>query len=81
MENRPVGEIVQGWQAPPRPEALRLEGRHALLEPMDADTHAALIYDEMQGLEWIWDYMPNGPFGSAAQYHRWMREAEGGTDP
>ncbi|GGL96096.1 acetyltransferase [Pseudooceanicola nanhaiensis] len=81
MENRPVGEIVQGWQAPPRPEALRLEGHHALLEPMHADTHAALIYDEMQGLEWIWDYMPNGPFGSAAQYHRWMREAEGGTDP
>jgi len=80
-EERPVGPLVEGWRAPPAPADLHLEGRYAALAPMRAETHAVLIYRELQGLDWIWDYMPNGPFGSAAQYHRWMREAEGRADP
>ncbi|WP_375689276.1 GNAT family N-acetyltransferase [Pseudooceanicola sp. LIPI14-2-Ac024] len=79
--DRPVGPVVEGWQAPPRPDALRLEGAYALLEPMRADLHAAPIHDEFKGLDWIWDYMPNGPFADAAGYAAWMRGAEGQPDP
>ncbi|MDF1856133.1 GNAT family protein [Pseudooceanicola sp.] len=80
-EDRPVGPIIEGWQAPPLPEGPVLEGRYAALEPMRADSHAALIYREMQGHDWLWDYISFGPFASASQYHRWMRGAEGQPDP
>lgn len=81
QEDRPVGPVIEGWQPPPRPEGPRLEGRYAALEPMRAEAHAALIYRELQGHDWVWDYIPAGPFPSAAQYHRWMRGAEAQPDP
>ncbi|MGR3454322.1 GNAT family N-acetyltransferase [Pseudooceanicola sp.] len=81
QEERPVGPVIEGWQPPPRPEGPRLEGRYAALEPMRAEAHAALIYRELQGHDWVWDYIPAGPFPSAVQYHRWMRGAEAQPDP
>ncbi|UXX85115.1 GNAT family N-acetyltransferase [Roseovarius pelagicus] len=57
-----------------------LEGRYATLEPLDADAHAALIYRAFDGHDWVWDYMPAGPFASSAQFHRWMRDAVADPD-
>ncbi|MFC3613981.1 GNAT family N-acetyltransferase [Lutimaribacter marinistellae] len=72
---RPRGHLVRGWTAPPRPDGAVLSGRYARLEPLDPDAHAALLYDAFAGHDWVWDYMPVGPFASAAQFHRWMRDA------
>lgn len=72
---RPRGAIVPNWSAPPAPQGQPLEGRYALIEPLDADRHAALLYKAFDGHDEVWDYMPAGPFASAAQFHRWMREA------
>lgn len=58
-----------------------MEGRYARLERLDADAHAALLYKAFDGHDWVWDYMPSGPFASAAQFHRWMREATAPGDP
>lgn len=71
---RPSGRQVRDWVPPPAPERARLEGRYVILEPLDAERHAALLYRAFDGHDWVWDYMPDGPFASAAQFHRYVRE-------
>ncbi|MFV0515204.1 MAG: GNAT family N-acetyltransferase [Jhaorihella sp.] len=78
---RPVGPRVENWTPPPAPSGDVLEGQFARLEPMSADRHAALLYQAYAGNDAVWDYLPYGPFSSAAQYHRWMRDMEGQADP
>lgn len=78
--DRPVGKPVPNWVAPPRPDGAILTGRYARLEPLDAETHAALLFRAYAGHDWVWDYMPYGPFSSAAQYHRWVRDTVANTD-
>lgn len=79
-QSRPVGPVVQGWQVPPLPQGAPLEGRYVRLERLTADAHAALLYRAFEGNDWVWDYMPSGPFASAAQFHRWMREVTAQDD-
>ena len=57
-----------------------MEGRYARLERLQAEAHAARLFRAFDGEDWIWDYMPVGPFPSAAQFHRWMREATSTDD-
>lgn len=58
-----------------------MTGSYARLAPLSADVHAALLYRAYAEHDAVWDYMPYGPFSSAAQYHRWAREHEGQQDP
>jgi len=77
---RPRGPLIEGWTVPPDPQGVQLDGRYVKLEPLNADTHAALLFRAFDGHDWVWDYMPTGPFASAAQFHRWMREATSKDD-
>ncbi len=56
-------------------------GRDVALEPLSAERHAALLYRAYAGHDEVWDYMPYGPFSSASQYHRWIRDVESHSDP
>lgn len=76
-----LGAEVPGWSPPPRPDAVPMEGRYVRLERLDADQHAADLHRAMSVDDRIWDYMPYGPFGSAARYHRWVKDTEGAADP
>ena len=59
-----------------------MEGRYARLEPLDSDVHAADLHRANATDDAIWDYMPYGPFHSAATYHKWVRSVTEGTgDP
>lgn len=69
------------WTPPPPPGAATLEGRHVRLERLDADQHAADLFRAFCGHDALWDYMPYGPFASAASYHRWAKEQQAKTDP
>jgi len=80
-DKRPLGAKVENWVEPPVPHGAVLTGRHAQLEPLSAEGHAALLYRAFVGHDALWDYMPQGPFSSAAQYHRWVRDHEGKPDP
>ena len=72
---RPLGAIVRNWTAPPPPDPLSdMQGRYCRLEPLNAERHAALLFRAYEGHDLLWDYMPYGPFSSASQYHRWVRE-------
>jgi RimJ/RimL family protein N-acetyltransferase len=52
-----------------------------MLERLEADAHAADLHRAMGGHDGLWDYMPYGPFGSAARYHRWVKDHTQGSDP
>jgi RimJ/RimL family protein N-acetyltransferase len=54
---------------------MSLTGQYCHLEPLDAEKHAATLFNGFAGHDWLWDYMPQGPFHSAAQFHRWVKEA------
>ena len=75
------GALVPDWTPPPAPSGEVLVGRYAQLAPLSAETHAALLYRAYVGQDHVWDYMPYGPFSSAAQYHRWVRDQAGQPDP
>ena len=77
----PLGPKVENWTEPPVPQGAVLCGRYAVLEPLSAERHAALLYRAFAGHDALWTYMPDGPFSSAAQYHRWVRDHEGKPDP
>lgn len=80
MDARPLGAPVPDWQPPALPDGAPMKGRYARLERLDADSHAALLYKAFDGHDRVWDYMPAGPFASAAQFHRWMREVTARDD-
>ncbi|MGP3699352.1 GNAT family N-acetyltransferase [Rhodobacter sp. NSM] len=75
------GEPVPGWSAPARPSGEALEGRHARLERLSADHHAADLHQAFSADDAVWDYLPYGPFASTAAYHHWVRTVEDGSDP
>lgn len=67
---------------PPRPsQDVPLVGGQVQLEPLRAEAHAARLYRSYDGHPRIWTYLPYGPFSSAAQYHRWVREHEAREEP
>ncbi len=76
-----LGELVTGWTVPQAPTGVVLEGQSVRLEPMDADSHAADLFRAYSGHDGLWDYMPYGPFSSAAAYHRFCKETASGHDP
>ncbi|MGB3243968.1 MAG: GNAT family protein [Sulfitobacter sp.] len=75
------GLPVPDWTPPPAPTGEALKGRYAQLALLSAETHAALLYRSFDGHDHVWDYMPYGPFSSAAQYHRWVRDHANKNDP
>ena len=79
-DHRPRGPRVENWTVPPPPDGAVMEGRYVRLEPLSAEAHAALLFRAYDGHDWVWDYMPSGPFASAAQFHRWMRETTADED-
>ncbi len=81
MEQKQLGRVVRDWTPPPRPGEAALEGRTVRLEPLSADAHAADLFRAFSGHDGLWDFMPYGPFSSAAAYHRWAKEREAGADP
>lgn len=79
MNDRPIGPLVPDWTPPPAPEPHVMEGRYCRLEPLEAEKHAALLFNAFVGQDYLYDYMPAGPFHSAAQYHRWVKDVTSDT--
>ncbi len=76
-----LGRVVTGWAAPERPNMPVLLGKYARLELLNADAHAAEIHRANSVDDVIWDFLPYGPYTSAAGYHRWVRDLTAGDDP
>ena len=71
---QPVGWPVPDWkpaQAPPRTPMI---GRLAIVEPLDAERHAAQLFEanslDREGRNFT--YYPYGPFATPAEYRNWI---------
>lgn len=82
-QERPLGQLVQNWVEPPRPNAPAMDGYYTRLERLNPDRHAADLFaaNSQDRAGMIWDYLPYGPFESLARYHRWMKSDALGEDP
>lgn len=75
------GQALPNWVPPARPVGETLTGQYVQLERMDPDAHAADLFRAYSVKDEIWDYLPYGPFNSAAGYHRWAKDSATGNDP
>ena len=66
---------------PARPEFQQRQGRYARLERLRAHLHADELFRAYDGAEELWQFLPYGPFISAAAYHRFLCGFEAGEDP
>ena len=66
---------------PARPEFQQRQGRYARLERLRAHLHADELFRAYDGAQELWQFLPYGPFISAAAYHRFLRGFEAGEDP
>ena len=66
---------------PARPEFQQRQGRYVRLERLRAHLHADELFRAYDGAEELWQFLPYGPFISAAAYHRFLRGFEAGEDP
>ena len=79
MNDRPLGALVHDWTPPTAPKPMTLDGRYCRLEPLEAEKHAALLFNAFVEQDHLYDYLPAGPFHSAAQYHRWVKDVTSDT--
>lgn len=78
-----LGWRVEGFTAPPAPSGEVLTGRYAELEKLNADRHAAELFQAFGADPSgdLWTYMAWGPFSSASSYHHWAKAAAKLKDP
>jgi RimJ/RimL family protein N-acetyltransferase len=74
-----LGPVVDDWTVPSYPNFDALTGSYCHIELLSAEKHAALLFRVFEGHDQVWNYLPYGPFSSASQFHRWVREAEAMT--
>ena len=81
MSERPIGPLVTGFSAPSAPGPDRIEGRYVTLERLDPAHHAEDLFAANAGQDWVWDYMPYGPFADIAAYRDWQAAMAAKADP
>ena len=79
----PIGLPVPGWSPPAIPPRCPLAGRFCRVEPLDADAHAASLYeaDQLDGEGASWTYLPYGPFHDFRAYQEWAAQSQSSQDP
>jgi RimJ/RimL family protein N-acetyltransferase len=67
---QPIGFPVDGWAPRERPPLTPMRGRYCRVEPLDAERHAAALWDaysaDAEGR--VWTYLPWGPYADFAEY-------------
>jgi|SRR5271166_2843862 len=83
IEERPLGPPVDARPAK-RPERVTLAGRWITLAPLDADKHAAALYEGSHGdteRESVWDYLFDGPYRSFDEFRASLEVKARSEDP
>ena len=81
MSERPIGPLVASFAAPAAPGPERIEGRFVTLERLDSTRHAEDLFAANRDQDWVWDYMPYGPFDDISAYRDWQAEMAAKSDP
>jgi len=62
------------------PLRVPMYGRTAMLEPLDADLHAAGLWNAVEGHDEVWQYLFDGPYASEAELTRDIAEKQSAAD-
>ncbi|MEC9368590.1 MAG: GNAT family protein, partial [Pseudomonadota bacterium] len=76
-----AGPEVCGWTPRPLPPRTPIEGRYCRLEPLDADRHAAGLFEANSRDFNQWMYSGYGPFTTLGAFEAWVREVSAKDDP
>ena len=82
-----LGVPVPNWVAPPSPDQMqwrdKMQGRYVRLEPLKAAQHCDDLFAAFAAdvKNQIWDYLPYGPFATAADLADWMHATCTKPDP
>ena len=78
-----IGEIVKDLSPAVRPERDTLEGRFALVRPLDPLVHGDALYEGTHGQEsaQLWRYLPDGPFPDRPAFDVFLKHASVSDDP
>ena len=75
--------IVQGFNTPPHPKGVVLNGKTVLLEPLNVEKHSEDLFEsnslDIEGKNWA--YLPYGPFGTLKSYQIWLEQEASKQDP
>ena len=58
------------WKPVSVPRPQKLDGRYVTLEPLVATMHAPGLWTALQGHDAVWDWLPDGPYSSEADFSR-----------
>ena len=87
QKSNKLGVPVPNWTPPPSPDntmwAEKMQGRYVRLEPLKPASHCGDLFESFaaDAKNQIWDYLPYGPFESAADLADWMHATCAGPDP
>ena len=80
---QPIGAPPSDWSPRPFPPRTPIEGRFCRVEPLDAERHAAELFeansDDAEGRNWT--YLPHGPYASFDHYREYLIAAALRDDP
>ncbi len=83
VTGQPIGHPVAETSPAPGPEQIRLNGRHVLVVPLDADVHGADLAEGAvgPGKDALWQYMAAGPFDDRESFQAYLVACEASSDP
>jgi RimJ/RimL family protein N-acetyltransferase len=78
-----IGDALPEWSAKDKPTPRILTGQYCRLEPLDAQRHAASLYQAFALADDArdWTYMLIGPFNDEAAYRAFAQQEQAGHDP
>jgi RimJ/RimL family protein N-acetyltransferase len=68
------------WKPVPLPLRGPMYGRTVRLEPLDAERHAAGLWNAVQGRDEVWQWLFDGPYASQADLTRDIAEKQSASD-
>ena len=67
------------WKPVSYPQPATLAGRTVTLEPLDAEKHAAALWQAVQGRDEVWAYLADGPYANEAELRHALAEKQAST--
>ena len=68
------------WKPVPLPIREPMYGRTVMLEPFDADLHAADLWGAVEGHDEVWQWLFDGPYASLSDFTGDIAEKQAATD-
>jgi RimJ/RimL family protein N-acetyltransferase len=71
----PTAELLD-WKPVPLPGPVTLRGHAVTLEPLNAERHAAALWEALRGHDELWTWLPYGPFDTESDLRRHIEERQ-----